>query len=139
MATFSIVVLILILAIVAVWAALNHRKSRVLRLEENRKAAWISLQCGSVDLPSWINNKEELSEFLFEVQRLALRKGVPHRKILAELSTEHLYVRLISFAGALERRNATFAEQKLAAAEAISKRFAYDERMRAEADVFFSA
>jgi hypothetical protein len=138
MSTESVVVLFLALAVAALWRARNHLISRVQRFEESKKAAWISLQSGSGVLPSWIKNEERLSEFLFEAQRLTLHKGVPHRKILEALATEHSFVQLISFAGTLELRNATFAEQQLAVAEAISQRFAYDERMHAEAEAFFS-
>ena len=138
MSTVSVVVLFLALAIAALWRALNHLVSRAQRFEESKKAAWISLQSGSGVLPSWIKNEERLSEFLFGAQRLALSKGVPHRKILEALATEHSFVQLISFAGTLELRSATFVEQQVAVAETISQRFAYDERMRAEAEVFFS-
>ena len=138
MDTLSVAVLLFVLATAALWRARIHLKSRAQRLEESKKAAWVSLQCGSADLPSWIQNEERLSAFLFGAQRLALRKGVPHRKILEALATEHFYVQLITFAGTLELRNVTFAEQQLAVAETISQRFAYDERMRAEAEVFFS-
>jgi len=138
MDTLSVAVLLFVLATAALWRARIHLKSRAQRLEESKKAAWVSLQCGSADLPSWIQNEKRLSEFLFGAQRLALRKGVPHRKILGALATEHFYVQLITFAGTLELRNVTFAEQQLAVAETISQRFAYDERMRAEAEVFFS-
>ena len=138
MDTLSVAVLLFALATAALWRALIHLRSRAQRFEESKKAAWVSLQCGSADLPSWIQNEERLSAFLFGAQRLALRKGVPHRKILEALATEHFYVQLITFAGTLELRNVTFAEQQLAVAETISQRFAYDERMRAEAEVFFS-
>ena len=138
MDTLSVAVLLFVLATAALWRARIHLKSRAQRLEDSKKAAWVSLRCGSADLPSWIQNEKRLSEFLFGAQRLALRKGVPHRKILGALATEHFYVQLITFAGTLELRNVTFAEQQLAVAETISQRFAYDERMRAEAEVFFS-
>ena len=138
MDTLSVAVLLFVLATAALWRARIHLKSRAQRLEESKKATWVSLQCGSADLPSWIQNEKRLSEFLFGAQRLALRKGVPHRKILEALATEHFYVQLITFAGTLELRNVTFAEQQLAVAETISQRFSYDERMRAEAEVFFS-
>lgn len=72
------------------------------------------------------------------VQRLALRKGVPHRKILEALTTEHIYIQLIRFAGALEHRNAKFSEQQLAVAENIVHRFDYEERMIVESEIFFS-
>ena len=138
MDTLSVAVLLFALATAALWRALIHLKSRAQRLEERKKAARVSLQCGCADLPSWIQDEKRLSDFLFGAQRLALRKGVPHRKILEALATEHFYVQLITFAGTLELRNVTFAEQQLAVAETISQRFAYDERMRAEAEVFFS-
>lgn len=138
MSTVSVAVLFLALAIAALWRARKHLISRAQRFEESKKTAWISLQSGSGVLPSWIKNEERLSEFLFGAQRLALNKGVPHRKILEALATEHSFVQLISFAGTLELRSATFVEQQLAIAETISQRFAYDERMRAEAEVFFS-
>ena len=86
-----------------------------------------------------IRNEEKLSEFLFGVQKLALRKGIPHRKIVEALATEHFFVQLISLAGALEFRKATFSEQQLAVAETIAQRFDYDERMRAEAKMLVSS
>ena len=134
-ATFAIA---LILAIVALWRAQIHLKAKAKRFEENKKAAWISIQSGFGDLPSWTRSEERLSEFLFAVQRLALRKGVPHRKILEALTTEHIYIQLIRFAGALEHRNAKFSEQQLAVAENIVHRFDYEERMIVESEIFFS-
>ena len=128
----------LLLAIVVLWRARIHLKIKSKRFEEDKKAAWISLQTGSGDLPSWATNEEMLSEFLFAVQRLASRKGVPHRKILETLATEHVFIQLIRFAGALEHLNATFAEQQLAVAETIVQRFDYDERMRVESEIYFS-
>jgi len=134
-ATFAIA---LLLAIVALWRAQIHLKAKAKRFEENKKAAWISIQSGFGDLPSWTRSEERLSEFLFAVQRLALRKGVPHRKILEALTTEHIYIQLIRFAGALEHRNAKFSEQQLAVAENIVHRFDYEERMIVESEIFFS-
>ena len=134
-ATFAIA---LLLAIVALWRAQIHLKAKAKRFEENKKAAWISIQSGFGDLPSWTRSEERLSEFLFAVQRLALRKGVPHRKILEALTTEHIYIQLIRFAGALENRNAKFSEQQLAVAENIVHRFDYEERMIVESEIFFS-
>lgn len=134
-ATFAIA---LLLAIVALWRARIHLKAKAKRFEENKKAAWISIQSGFGDLPSWTRSEERLSEFLFAVQRLALRKGVPHRKILEALTTEHIYIQLIRFAGALEHRNAKFSEQQLAVAENIVHRFDYEERMIVESEIFFS-
>ena len=134
-ATFAIA---LLLAIVALWRARIHLKAKAKRFEENKKAAWISIQSGFGDLPSWTRSEERLSEFLFAVQRLALRKGVPHRKILEALTTEHTYIQLIRFAGALEHRNAKFSEQQLAVAENIVHRFDYEERMIVESEIFFS-
>jgi len=128
----------LLLSIVAVWRARIHLKAKSNRFEENKKSAWISSQSGSGDLPSWTTNEESLSEFLFAVQRLASHKGVPHRKILDALATEHVFVQLLRFAGALEHRNTTFVEQQLAVAETIAQRFDYDERMRVESEIFFS-
>ena len=128
----------LLLAIVVLWRARIHLKIKSKRFEEDKKAAWISLQTGSGDLPSWATNEEMLSEFLFAVQRLASRKGVPHRKILEALATERVFVQLIRFAGALEHRNATFTEQQLAVAENIAQRFEYEERMRIQSKIFFS-
>ena len=130
--------LFLSLAIVALWRARIHLTAKAKRFDENKKKAWISLQTGSSNLPSWTSNEERLSEFLLAVQKLALRKGVPHRRILDALATEHVFVQLIRFAGALEHRKATFAEQQLAVAETILQRFDYDERMRNEAEIFFS-
>ena len=138
MATISAVVLSLALAIVAFWRARIHLTAKAKRFEQNKKEAWISLQTGSGDLPSWARNEERLSDFLFVVQRLAVRKGVPHRKILEELATEHVFIKLIRFAGALEHRNATFLEQQLAVAETIAERFDYEERMLVESKIFFS-
>ena len=134
-ATFAIA---LLLAIVALWRAQIHLKAKAKRFEENKKAAWISIQSGFGDLPSWTRSEERLSEFLFAVQRPALRKGVPHRKILEALTTEHIYIQLIRFAGALEHRNAKFSEQQLAVAENIVHRFDYEERMIVESEIFFS-
>ena len=134
-ATFAIA---LLLAIVALWRAQIHLKAKAKRFEENKKAAWISIQSGFGDLPSWTRSEERLSEFLFAVQRLALRKGVPHRKILEALTTEHIYIQLIRFAGALEHRNAKFSEQQLAVAENIVHRFDYEERMIVESEIIFS-
>ena len=134
-ATFAIA---LLLAIVALWRARIHLKAKAKRFEENKKAAWISIQSGFGDLPSWTRSEERLSEFLFAVQRLALRKGVPHRKILEALTTEHIYIQLIRFAGALENRNAKFSEQQLAVAENIVHRFDYEERVIVESEIFFS-
>jgi len=134
-ATFAIA---LLLAIVALWRAQIHLKAKAKRFEENKKIAWISIQSGFGDLPSWTRSEERLSEFLFAVQRLALRKGVPHRKILEALTTEHIYIQLIRFAGALEHRNAKFSEQQLAVAENIVHRFDYEERMIVESEIFFS-
>ena len=124
--------------LLALWRTRVHLKASAQRFEENKKAAWISLQTGFGGLPSWAGNEERLSEFLFAVQRLAVRKGVPHRNILESLATEHVFIKLMRFAGALELRNATFAEQQLAVAETIVQRFDYDERMGAEAEIFFS-
>ena len=138
METLSVAVLLFVLATAALWRARIHLKSRAQRLEESKKAAWVSLQCGSADLPSWIQNEERLSAFLFGAQRLALRKGVPHRKILETLATEHVFGQLIRFAGALEHRKATFAEQQLAVAETVAERFNYEERMRVASKIFFS-
>lgn len=120
------------------WYVRIRLNEKAQRFEETKNAAWISLQAGSGKLASWIRDEGKLSDFLFVVQKLALRKGVPHRRILEALATEHFFVQLISFAGALEFRNATFTEQQLAVAETIVQRFAYDERMRAEAEIFFS-
>ena len=128
----------ILLTTVAVWRARIHLKQKAKRFEENKNAAWISLRTGSGDLPSWTTNEERLSEFLFAVQRLASRKGVPHRKILEALATERVFIQLIRFAGALEHRNATFAEQQLAVVETIVQRFDYDVRMRVESEIFFS-
>ena len=135
----AIPVIVLVLVILAMWRARIHLKARAQKFQENKKAAWISLQCGSGELASWIRNEEKLSEFLFGVQKLALRKGIPHRKIVEALATEHFFVQLISFAGALEFRKATFSEQQLAVAETIAQRFDYDERMRAEAKMLVSS
>ena len=130
--------LFLLVAIVALWRARIHLTAKAKRFEQNKKEAWISLQTGSGDLPSWARNQERLSDFLFVVQRLAVRKGVPHRKILEALATEHVFIMLIRFAGALEHRNATFLEQQLAVAETIVERFDYEERMRVESTILFS-
>lgn len=127
-----------LLSIVSVWLARIRLKAKSKRFVDNKKAAWISIQTGSADLPSWTTNEERLSEFLFAVQRLASRKGVPHRKILDALATEHVFVQLMRFAGALEHRNSTFSEQQLAVAETLVQRFDYDERMRVESEIFFS-
>ena len=135
MATLAVA---LVLAIVAIWRARIDLKAKGKRFEKNKEVAWISLQTGSCDLPSWMTNEKMTSEFLFAVQRLALRKGVPHRRILYALTTEHIFVRLIRFAGALEVRQVSFSEQHLAVAETIFRQYAHDERMRAETEVFFS-
>lgn len=127
-----------VLAIAAAWRARFNLKEKYKRFEESKKEAWISLQTGSSDLPSWMTDEERISEFLFAVQRQALRKGVPHRRILYALTTEHVFVQLIRFAGALEVRKVSFTEQQLAVAEAIVQRFDYDERMRVESEIFFS-
>ena len=131
-------VIAILIAVIALWRARIHLKAKANRFEENKKAAWISVQTGPADLPSWTTNEERLSVFLFAVQRLASRKGVPHRKILETLATEHVFIQLIRFAGALEHLNATFAEQQLAVAETIVQRFDYDERMRVESEIYFS-
>ena len=128
----------LVLAIVAIWRARIHLNEQERRFEENKKAAWVCLQTGSRDLPSWATNEARISEFLFAVQRLASRKGVPHRKILEALATEHLFVQLISFAGALELRKLSFSKQQLAVAETIAQRFDYEERMQLESKILFS-
>ena len=130
-------VIALVLPIVAIWRARIHLKEKSKRFKENKKAAWIALQTASGVLPSWARNDDKLSEFLFAVQRLALREGVPHRKILETLATEHVFVQLISFAGALELRKVSFSKQQLAVAETIAQRFNYEERMRVEAEIFF--
>ena len=130
--------LIIVPALVALWRVRIHLKRKAKRFEENKKAAWIALQTASGVLPSWAKNDDKLSEFLFAVQRQALREGVPHRKILETLATEHVFIQLISFAGALEIRKVSLSDQQLAVAETIFQRFEYDERMRAEAEVFFS-
>jgi len=134
----AIPVIVLVLVILAMWRARIHLKARAQKFQENKKAAWISLQSGSGELASWIRNEEKLSKFLFGVQKLALRKGIPHRKIVEALATEHFFVQLISFAGALEFRKATFSEQQLAVAETIVQRFDYDERMRVASKILFS-
>jgi len=133
----SVVALFLAVAIVAYWRARIHLQAKAQRFEESKKAAWISLQTGSGGLPSWTGNDEKHSNFLFAVQKLALRKRVPHRSILESLATEHVFIQLMSFAAALELRNANFAEQQSAVADTIVQRFDYDERMRAEAEIFF--
>lgn len=138
MTATSATALFLSLALVALLRARIHLTAKATRFDENKKKAWISLQTGSGDLPSWTSNEERLSEFLFAVQRLASRKGVPHRKILEALATEHVFGQLIRFAGILEHRNATFFEQQLAVAETIAQRFDYEERMRVESKLFFS-
>ena len=138
MTATSATALFLSLAIVALWRARIHLAVKAESFDENKKKAWISLQTGNGHLPSWTSNEERLSEFLFAVQRLASRKGVPHRKILETLATEHVFGQLIRFAGTLEHRKATFAEQQLAVAESIAQRFDYEERMRAEAEILFS-
>ena len=138
MTATSATALFLLVAIVALWRARIHLTAKAKRFEQNKKEAWLSLQTGSGDLPSWTRNEERHSEFLLVVQRLALRKGVPHRKILEALATEHVFIMLIRFAGALEHRNATFLEQQLAVAETIAERFDYEERMRVESKIFFS-
>ncbi|HPZ14793.1 MAG TPA: hypothetical protein PLK04_11255 [Bacillota bacterium] len=138
MTVISAIVLVLALAIVVLWRARAHQSKKARRFEENKRAARISLQTGSMDLPSWVRNEGRLSEFLFTVQRLALRKGMPHRTVLEALATEHLFVHLICLAGALEVRKATFAEQQMAVAETIAQRYEYDERMRAEAEILFA-
>lgn len=138
MTATSATVLCLSLAIVVLWCARIHLTEKAKLFDENKKRAWISLQTGSGNLPSWTSNEETLSEFLLAVQKLTLRKGVPHRKILEALATEHVFVQLIRFAGTLEHRKATFAEQQLAVAETIAQRFDYDERVRTEAETFFS-
>jgi hypothetical protein len=138
MTATSATALFLSLAIVAICGARIHLTAKAARFDENKKKAWISLQTGSGDLPSWTSNEERLSEFLFAVQILASRKGVPHRKILEALATEHVFGQLIRFAGTLEHSNATFAEQHLAVAETIAQRFDHEERMRVESKIFFS-
>lgn len=140
MTVISVIVLVLALALAipGLWRVRIHVRTRAQQFEAHKKAAWISLQTGSGGFPSWIRNEERLSAFLFTVQKLVLRKGVPHRKILAALASEHFFIRLISFAGALEIRDVTFAEQQLAVAEAIVQRFDYDESMSAEAEIFYS-
>jgi hypothetical protein len=137
--TITLMTTLLIASIpLALWRARIYLKARVRRFEESKKAAWICLQTGSGGLPSWTRNEERLSDFLFTVQKLALRKGVPHQKVLEALAAEHVLIQLISFAGALELRNVTFAEQQLAVAETIVQRFDYDERMRAASKILFS-
>lgn len=138
MATTSAIALFFAVAFLGLRRARIHLKARAKRFEENKKAAWVSLQLGFRDLPSWMAEEETLSEFLFAVQRLALRKGIPHREVLKALANEHCLVQLVSYAEALELRRATLAEQELAVAEAIAQRFNYEQRMRAEAGIFFS-
>lgn len=116
----------------------NRLRAKARLFESKKRRATIALQSGDGELPTWFFDENKLELFLFAVQRLALRKGVPHRSVLVALADEGTFTLLIRYAEALELVDATFSEQQLAIAELIADRFEYTERMRAEAEIFYA-
>lgn len=66
-----------------------------------------------------MGNRDKISEFIYGVEKLAEREGVPIIMSSQLMSHEELQRNLMHYAGAMEARGASFAEQQMAVAEKI--------------------
>ncbi len=110
------------LSIVAYIAYLVFRgyvqaRSRMHGANQLRSARDISE--GKGRLPSWMGNRDKISEFIFGVEQLALRAGVPIVLSSQIMLHDDVQRNLMHYAGAMEARGATFAEQQMAVAEKV--------------------
>lgn len=79
----------------------------------------IDLQLGNGRPPYWLSNSGRLLAFHSGIRALSMKRGVLNEYIDHVLANENNCQRLISYAGAMGARRASFAEQQLAAADQI--------------------
>jgi hypothetical protein len=77
------------------------------------------LRCTGGQRPTWRSNLDRREEFLYGTNALLVSRNVPDRYVGHVLGKEENYRRIVSYAGALEARKATFAEQQMAVADLI--------------------
>ena len=99
-------------------------KAKVRMAHANQMRAMRDLLEGSGRAPSWVNNLDRREEFLYTIERLAIRKSVPPAYIREALGDKEMFKTFVHYAGALEKHKASFAEQKVAVAELIVKLWA---------------
>ena len=87
--------------------------------QANKNGAMNDLRCGDGRPPSWLSNSDRLEEFLSGTQSLSLSRDVPDGYVRHILANQDNYRRLVSYVGALEAREATFAEQQMAVTDLI--------------------
>ena len=79
----------------------------------------IDLQLGNGRQPSWHSNSDRLLAFHSGIRALSMKRGVLDEYIDHVFANENNCQRLISYAGAMEARGATFVEQQMAVADQI--------------------
>jgi hypothetical protein len=79
----------------------------------------IDLQLGNGRPPSWHSNSDRLLAFHSGIRALSMKRGVLDEYFDHVVANKNNCQRLITYAGAMEARRATFAEQQMAAADQI--------------------
>lgn len=87
----------------------------------NEQHAENSFLTGERNIPSWINDKDEVQIFSEVVLKGALRSGVSENFIDEILNNEEEFLDLIYFAGAMEQQGASITEQQVAVAERVTQ------------------
>lgn len=84
-----------------------------------KTAAMNDLRFGDGRPPSWHRNSDRLLEFHSGIRALSMSRGIFDEYIDHVVANENNCQRLITYAGAIEARGATFAEQQIAVADQI--------------------
>jgi len=92
-------------------------KTRMHHADKLRSARDVT--SGGGRLPSWMGNRDKISEFIYGVEKLAEREGVPIIMSSQLMLHEELQKNLMRYAGAMEARGASFTEQQMTVAEKL--------------------
>ena len=113
------VVLLLLIAGIVIYAFI---KAKTRMYYANQAGAMRDLASGSTaSFPSWGTNKDRVEEFILVIQSLAKRKGIPQSYVVATFSNKQTFQMLFQYAGKMEERRASFAEQQAATADLLVK------------------
>lgn len=74
----------------------------------------------SAKLPSWMADRNEIQVFLYGIQNVSKRNGVPESFFESFLSNERMVRSIFQYAGAMEVQGASFIDQQRAAVEKLS-------------------
>lgn len=85
----------------------------------NAIGAMNDLRQGEGRPPSWLQTSARVDAFFAGVQELSFSRNIPAGYVHNVLASEINYRRIIWYAGALEARKATFAEQQIAVADLV--------------------